>query len=97
MSPDAVVADVAALLDARIVVTAADGLGENVLGKRIDEELIRVLKAVETKRRINVAGEGGEYESLVLDAPFFSEAVRAEGAEIRFEGMRGVVTFARFW
>lgn len=97
MAPDAVIADAAALLDARIVVTAADGLGENVLGKRIDEGLIRVLKAVEKKRRINVAGEGGEYESLVLDAPFFSEPVHAEGAEVRFEGMRGVVTYERFW
>ena len=46
MEPDAVVSEVASRMDARIVVTAADGLGENVLGKRIDDELIRILKAV---------------------------------------------------
>ena len=97
MEPDAVVSEVASRMDARIVVTAADGLGENVLGKRIDDELIRILKAVEKKRRIHIAGEGGEYESLVFDAPFFSSPVNAEGMETRFEGMVGKVSFRRFW
>ena len=95
-SPDSVVADAASLLDARIVVTAADGLNENVLGKRIDEHLIAVLKAVEKKRRINIAGEGGEYESLVFDAPFFSKPVAGEGMEVVMSGMTGVVMYKRF-
>ena len=97
MEPDAVVSEVASRMDARIVVTAADGLGENVLGKRIDDELIRILKAVEKKRRIHIAGEGGEYESLVFNAPFFSSPVNAEGMETVFEGMVGKVSFRRFW
>jgi len=97
MTPDDVVAEVASKMDARIVVTAADGLGENVLGKKIDEDLIRVLKAVEKKRRIHIAGEGGEYESLVFNAPFFSSPVKAEGMETHFEGMVGKVTYRRFW
>ena len=97
MEPDAVVSEVASRMDARIVVTAADGLGENVLGKRIDDELIRVLKAVEKKRRIHIAGEGGEYESLVFNAPFFSSPVNAEGMETVFEGMVGKVSYRRFW
>ena len=97
MEPDAVVSEVASRMDARIVVTAADGLGENVLGKRIDDELIRILKAVEKKRRIHIAGEGGEYESLVFNAPFFSSPVNAEGMETVFEGMVGKVSYRRFW
>ena len=97
IEPDAVVSEVASRMDARIVVTAADGLGENVLGKRIDDGLIRVLKAVEKKRRIHIAGEGGEYESLVFDAPFFSSPVNAEGMETVFEGMVGKVSYRRFW
>ncbi|MBQ4597341.1 MAG: hypothetical protein IJB12_02955 [Methanocorpusculum sp.] len=84
-------------MDARIVVTAADGLGENVLGKRIDADLIRVLQAVAAKRRIHIAGEGGEYESLVFDAPFFSSPVNADGMQTVFEGMVGKVTYGRFW
>ena len=97
MEPDAVVAEVASRMDARIVVTAADGLGENVLGKRIDEDLIRVLKAVEKKRRIHIAGEGGEYESLVFDAPFFSSPINADEMQTVFEGMVGKATYGRFW
>lgn len=97
MSPDDVIRDVSQLLDARIVVTAADRLGENVLGKRIDEKLIPVLKAVEKKRRINIAGEGGEYESLVFNAPFFSSPVKADGMRVECTAMTGKVTYEHFW
>lgn len=96
-SPDTVIDEVIEKLDARIVVTAADGLDENVLGKRIDQTLKPVLKTVEKKRRINIAGEGGEYESLVLDAPFFSSPVHAEGMQITKTGMTGTVTYTRFY
>jgi len=95
-SPEAVVDEVIEKLDARIVVTAADGLGENVLGKKIDLRLKPILKAIEAKRRINIAGEGGEYESLVLNAPFFSAPITADGMKISMTGMMGTVTYAHF-
>ncbi|HJJ95588.1 MAG TPA: diphthine--ammonia ligase [Methanocorpusculum sp.] len=97
LSPDSVVGEVADRMDARIVVTAADGLNENVLGKRIDANLIRVLKAVEAKRRIHIAGEGGEYESLVFDAPFFSSPLHAEDPIVTYHGSVGIATYGRFW
>lgn len=97
MAPDAVLQEVSERMDARIVVTAADGLGENVLGKRIDASLIRVLKDIEKKRRIHIAGEGGEYESLVFNAPFFSYPLEADGMEIHMSNMVGKVTYRRFW
>jgi len=95
--PDEVVEEVATRMDARIVVTAADGLGENVLGKRIDNSLIRVLKSVEAKRRIHIAGEGGEYESLVFNAPFFSSPLNADEPVISMHGTVGTATYGRFW
>jgi len=55
-----------------IVAVAAYGLGEDFLGKIIDEDVLEKLREVERKYRINIAGEGGEYESFVLDAPFFN-------------------------
>jgi len=96
-TPDEVVEEVAKRLDARIVVTAADGLGENVLGKRIDADLIRILKSVEAKRRIHIAGEGGEYESLVFNAPFFSSPINADNPVISFHGLVGTAEYRRFW
>jgi diphthamide synthase (EF-2-diphthine--ammonia ligase) len=70
-------------MDARIVVTAAEGLDASFLGARFDDALIRRLKALEKTYRINVAGEGGEYESLTLNAPFYSRPVTYTTSEIR--------------
>jgi diphthine-ammonia ligase len=54
---------------------SAQGLGENWLGRKLDEESLRDLIAVNQRYKVNVSGEGGEYESLVLDAPFFSKRI----------------------
>jgi len=69
-------------MDARIIVTAAEGLDASYLGARIDERLILRLKRVAATRRINLAGEGGEYESITLNAPFYSRPVTYTTAEI---------------
>jgi diphthine-ammonia ligase len=72
MDPLILVREVASRLDAMIVVCAADGLDESFLGCHFDDHLIRRLRQVSARRSIHLAGEGGEYETLVLDAPFFS-------------------------
>jgi ABC transporter with metal-binding/Fe-S-binding domain ATP-binding protein len=77
------VREVADRMDARIVVTAADGLDESFLGARFDDILIQRLIAVARTRQINIAGEGGEYESLTLNAPFYARPVTYATAEIR--------------
>ena len=40
-----------------------------------DEKMIEDLKALNRKYRVHIAGEGGEYESLVLDAPFYKKRI----------------------
>lgn len=77
------VQEVADRMDARIVVTAAEGLDESFLGARFDETLIGKLKLVAKKHHINIAGEGGEYESLTLNAPFYSRQITFTTSEIR--------------
>lgn len=83
MDTELLVREVADRMDARIVVTAADGLDESFLGARFDDALIARLKAVARTRHINIAGEGGEYESLTLNAPFYSRPVTYTTAEVR--------------
>jgi ABC transporter with metal-binding/Fe-S-binding domain ATP-binding protein len=83
MDPTALVREVAGRMDARIVVTAAEGLDESFLGARFDEALITRLAKVAAATRINIAGEGGEYESLTLHAPFFSRPIRFATSKIR--------------
>jgi diphthamide synthase (EF-2-diphthine--ammonia ligase) len=51
---------------------AAEPLSPELLGRRLDEPLLEELERRSgSVRRLNVAGEGGEYETLVVDAPFF--------------------------
>jgi diphthine-ammonia ligase len=83
MDTEMLLREVAERMDARIVVTAAEGLDESFLGARFDENLIRKLKQAEKTYRINIAGEGGEYESLTLDAPFYSRPITFSTSEVR--------------
>ncbi len=54
---------------------AAFGLDETWLGKILDSGSIKKLEFLKKRYGINSAGEGGEYESLVLDAPFFTKKI----------------------
>lgn len=81
--PETLLEEVARRMDAMIVVTAAEGLDASFLGARFNDDLIRRLKRVAATRRIHLAGEGGEYESLTLNAPFYSRPVTYTTAEVR--------------
>ncbi len=61
-----------------VVVTAvaADGLGPEWLGRRLDRAAVDELLALADRYGLNPAGEGGELETLVLDAPHFCQRLR---------------------
>ncbi|MEN6397075.1 MAG: diphthine--ammonia ligase [Methanoregula sp.] len=80
---DVLLREVAERMDAILVVTAAEGLDESFLGAHINADLIGRLKRVAAKYHINLVGEGGEYESLTLDAPFYSRPLTYTTSEIR--------------
>ncbi len=50
-------------------------LGEDLLGARLDKKIIGELTGYGEKYGINPAGEGGEIETTVLDAPFFKKKI----------------------
>ena len=82
MDTELLLREVALRMDARIIVTAAEGLDASFLGARIDDALIHRLKRVAATRRINLAGEGGEYESITLNAPFYSRPITYTSAQV---------------
>ena len=83
MDTEILLREVADRMDAIIIVTAAEGLDESFLGAHINDELIVRLKRVAANRRINLAGEGGEYESLTLSAPFYSRPITYSTSKIQ--------------
>nr|MDO8100627.1 TIGR00289 family protein [Candidatus Njordarchaeota archaeon] len=54
----------------------AEGLDENWLGRRIDRKCISDLKKLNQKHGIHLTGEGGCYETLVLDCPLFRKRIQ---------------------
>jgi ABC transporter with metal-binding/Fe-S-binding domain ATP-binding protein len=52
------------------------------LGRKIDEKFIEKIKELKEKYKINPAGEGGEYESLVLNCPLFKKAIKIKEMNI---------------
>lgn len=64
---------------------AAYGLDKTWVGRLITEKDVDKLVKLNDKVGLNVAGEGGEFESLVVDCPLFSRKIRIEDFEIVVE------------
>ncbi len=64
-----------------IVGIAADGLTKDFLGKEINADFIKKIE----KLNIHGGGEGGEYESLVLDCPMFLKRLKINKSRIEME------------
>lgn len=78
------------LLDSnfRVIISAvaAYPFDKSWVGKEIDEKTIVELKKIYEKFRINPAGEGGEFESLVLNCPLFRKELKVKLKEVVGEG-----------
>lgn len=57
-------------------------LDEKWLGRKIDNKFIEEVKTLQDKYKINPAGEGGEFESLVLNSPLFNRGLKIISKEI---------------
>lgn len=78
-----------------ITAVAAEGLTEGWLGRKLDEKCMGDLLKLQDKYRINISGEGGEYESMVLDAPFFKSRIEVLEAERVWRGTSGYYLIKR--
>jgi ABC transporter with metal-binding/Fe-S-binding domain ATP-binding protein len=87
--PEELLTEMSKVLDIRIVRVAADGLDKSWLGRPINVNSIENLKALNRRRMVHMAGEGGEYETVVLDAPFFKKRIEIVKSEIEWEGDTG--------
>ncbi len=79
------------VMDIRIVHVAAHGLDEGWLGRKIDLSTIEELKRLKERYGIHIAGEGGEYETLVVDATFFAKSIELVKTERIWHGDYGAL------
>ncbi len=61
-------------------------LNKEWLGRKINREFIKEVKILEDKYKINPAGEGGEFESLVLNMPLFKRKLKVVERKISGRG-----------
>ena len=74
-----------------IVGVYAFGLDQTWLGQEINSERLEKLVELHEKYQISLVGEGGEYESLVLDAPIYKKRLEIIKAETSYENNSGVL------
>lgn len=67
----------------------AYGFDKDWLGKRIDADAVHALTELGRQYGVSLVGEGGEYETLVLDAPFFKKRIKLIEAERIWENQGG--------
>lgn len=72
--------------DLRFTRTAADGVPNAWCGQPLDATKFAALQ--EHKARPHVAGEGGEYETLVLDAPHYKRRLVVDAAHVQATASR---------
>ena len=81
------------LIDSEIssVITgiAAEPFDESWLGKEINSYTVDELLLYSKKYRINPAGEGGEFESLVIDSPMFEKKLEIISSKKHYSNFSG--------
>ncbi len=83
--------EVGAGLQILITSVSAEGLDQRWLGRILDERAVEELGLLAKRFGLNPAGEGGEYETMVLDAPFFRKRLEVRRMEKTWNGTRGSV------
>lgn len=61
----------------KVIITGvfAYPLNQSWLGRLIDKRFIEEIQILNKKYKIHIAGEGGEYETFVLDCPLFKKTL----------------------
>ncbi|MFC1802589.1 TIGR00289 family protein, partial [Thermoproteota archaeon] len=68
---------------------AAHGLDQSWLGKPLNRERATRLKELNQNYGVDMCGEGGEYESLVIDAPWLKHKIEIIEADKTWDGFSG--------
>jgi len=71
-----------------LISVSSMGLDQNFLGKKFTPSLINKIRDLSYGSDLAITGEGGEYESFVLDAPFFPSRIVIQETQIHWNEFR---------
>lgn len=74
-----------AKFEAVISSISAEGLTKDFLGKVIDKAMVEKLKVLNKEKGVHLCGEGGEYETFVLDCPVFRKKIKIVDSSVEME------------
>ena len=66
------------------------------LGRRYDSSALNDLNKLYDRYKIHLAGEGGEFETFVLDAPLYKKKIVVKDAKIHWFKDWGVYEIKKF-
>lgn len=81
-------------LRAMMVVVSAEGLDGTWLGRTIDMDALEELDRLAQRYGFNVSGEGGEFETMVMDSPLFHHRLIIHESEMELTRDGGRLTVA---
>ena len=75
-----------------VVGVYAYGFASEWLGRKLDNTAMNELIELNKRFQVSLVGEGGEYETLVLDAAFFKKRIELIEAEKIWQGESGYLS-----
>jgi len=69
---------------------STEGMGKDWLGRAFDMQALEDLKKLHAKFGIHIGGEGGEFETFVINGPLFSKKIQVNVAEKIWQEDHGV-------
>lgn len=73
-----------------VVGVACEGLGKEWLGRIVDKKALKEMERLSRKHSFHLGGEGGEFETTVLDCPMFSRSIEVLEGETKWDGTSGM-------
>lgn len=90
MNPSTLLSDIlSAGFEVMVVGVAAQGLDHNWLGRIITGQEVKLLVDLEENLGVHICGEGGEYETLVVDGPIFTKKIKVKESRKTWDGQSG--------
>ncbi|MGV8171133.1 MAG: diphthine--ammonia ligase [Candidatus Woesearchaeota archaeon] len=75
-----------------IILVGTFGYGmDKLIGRRIDRQFVEEIKILRDRLKINPAGEGGEFESFMLNAPYYKKPLNIVKHNIIKDSSGGII------